>query len=277
MTGNTEPPTSNGPEMKCRICKTENTPCFSATIMNKHHVEYFHCNTCGFIQTEEPCWLDEAYDRPINKTDTGYLDRNLRLSAKLTIAMHFHFRKDGLFLDYAGGHGIFVRLMRDIGYDFYWADKYSDNLFASGFEWDENMGEVEAITALECFEHFIDPIDETKNLLRITDNIILTTALVPKPIPKPDEWWYYGLDHGQHIAFYSKETFNFIARELDLNYANFGNLHFLTKDRIPAYKIRLLALSKISLHTLLRRSLTSKTWEDHLLLKALTKQDADNS
>ncbi len=40
------------------------------------------------------------------------------------------------FLDYAGGYGVFTRLMRDIGFDFYWHDPYTQNLFANGFEKD---------------------------------------------------------------------------------------------------------------------------------------------
>jgi len=35
---------------------------------------------------------------------------------------------DGIFLDYAAGYGLFVRLMRDAGYNFRWSDLYCQNL-----------------------------------------------------------------------------------------------------------------------------------------------------
>ena len=31
----------------------------------------------GYVQTEDPTWLDEAYASPINPSDTGIMDRNL--------------------------------------------------------------------------------------------------------------------------------------------------------------------------------------------------------
>jgi hypothetical protein len=57
--------------------------------------------------------------------DTGIMQRNLYLS-KITafiLLLFFDCRKK--FLDYAGGYGVFVRLMRDYGFDFYWYDKYA--------------------------------------------------------------------------------------------------------------------------------------------------------
>ncbi len=50
-------------------------------------------------------------------------------------------------------------MMRDIGFDFYWNDIYADNLLARGFELN-NLESLEVITALECFEHFLNPIEE---------------------------------------------------------------------------------------------------------------------
>jgi len=40
---------------------------------------------------------------------------------------------DGIFLDYAAGYGLFVRLMRDAGYNFRWSDLYCQNLFVRGW------------------------------------------------------------------------------------------------------------------------------------------------
>ena len=120
--------------MTCKICTQQPKQIFKGKILNKYDINYFYCEHCGFLQTEEPYWLEEAYNESINVSDTGYMQRNINLSQKLTILLALFFDKNGKFLDYAGGYGVFVRMMRDIGFDFYWDDKYTTNLFARGFE-----------------------------------------------------------------------------------------------------------------------------------------------
>lgn len=248
--------------MKCKICGDEGKHIFNAKILNKYDIEYFRCEKCFFVQVEEPYWLDEAYSRSINITDTGYMQRNLSYSKKLTILLFFMFDRDGHYLDYAGGYGAFVRIMRDIGFDFYWDDKYTENIFASGFEWNELI-KINAVTAFEAFEHFVDPIVEIERLLSISDSLIFTTELLPAIVPNPEEWWYYGLEHGQHISFYSSKTFEYIAEKYDLNYFNLGSLHVLSKRSGGDYYLLISKLSKFGLHKILKRFLKSKTMSDY--------------
>jgi hypothetical protein len=107
---------------------------------------------------------------------------------------------------------------------------------------------------------------EIENLLKISDTIIFSTVLHPDPVPMPKDWWYYGLDHGQHISFYSKKTFGFIAKEFKLNYYNVDSLHILTKKSIPIWKLMATRLSKFGLYKVLAKRLDSKTWADHHLM-----------
>ncbi len=51
-------------------------------------------------------------------------------------------------------------------------------------------------------------------MLKISRNILFTTTLLPSPMPQPGTWWYYGLEHGQHISFYSLETLQSIAASI---------------------------------------------------------------
>lgn len=90
------------------------------------------------------------------------------------------FNKDAKFLDYAECYGVFVRLMRDIGFDFYWQDKYTQNLFARGFEYNGNDA-IESITTLRVLEHFANPIEEVEKMLGISNNIILQPNCCPLP------------------------------------------------------------------------------------------------
>lgn len=249
--------------MKCKICQHNSTQLFTAKMLRKYVVKYFFCENCGFLQTEHPYWLKEAYSQPINSSDTGYMKRNIFLSKQVTILLSLFFNsQNGNFVDYAGGYGVFVRLMRDIGFNYYWQDKYTENLFAKGFEWDGK--ETDALTVFECFEHFENPLNDLEEMLSISRNIIFTTVLLPDLIPKPTEWWYYGLDHGQHISFYKKKTFVYISEKLGLNYIDLGHIQMLTEKSIPQSALVLLKLHLIGFHKLIGMKLNSKTWSDYL-------------
>jgi len=215
--------------MGCKICKGSTQNIFDAKLLNKYHVKYFFCSDCKFLQTEDPYWLDEAYNNSLDALDTGVLQRNLYFSRKISVLLYFCFNRNGIFLDYGGGYGVFTRLMRDIGFDFYWFDPYSKNLFSRGFEYTGKTGKIDLITSFETFEHFVEPIVEFEKILSISDNILFSTELLPEVIPDPYNWWYYALPGGQHISFYSHTTLAYIARKYKLNLYSFGNCHLFGK------------------------------------------------
>ncbi|HIO85107.1 MAG TPA: glycosyl transferase group 1, partial [Candidatus Nitrosopelagicus sp.] len=113
---------------------------------------------------------------PINKSDTGMIMRNYWFRNVTATIIFFLFDHKGKFFDYGGGYGIFVRLMRDTGFDFYWQDKHTENLFARGFEFtDTENNLVELLTCFEAFEHFVEPAAELEKLLSVSRNILLST------------------------------------------------------------------------------------------------------
>jgi hypothetical protein len=119
--------------------------------------------------------------------------------------------------------------MRDKGFDFYWQDPYTTNIMARGFEL-ENI-KYEAVTTFESFEHFVNPIGEIEKILAYSKNIVFSTEPLPDPIPAPADWWYYGFEHGQHLSFYSKKTFEFIAKKYNMHYYSFDNIHILSEHK----------------------------------------------
>ena len=170
--------------MKSQICHQENPKALDGLILGKYTVSYFHCSSCGFLQTEEPYWLEEAYQNPITFSDVGYVYRNKRFVRILSCLFYVLFGKKGRYLDFAVGYGLFVRVMRDIGFDYYWADKYSQNLFASGFE-DNFDNNYQVITLFETVEHFVNPKKELFFLANHSDLLIFSTEFYPKSSPKP--------------------------------------------------------------------------------------------
>lgn len=227
--------------MNCKICKTITTFSFRTKILNKYNVAYNRCPRCGFLFSEDPYWLKEAYDAPICRSDTGILGRNLHFSKVSSVLIYFTLDPKGIFQDYAAGYGIFVRLMRDIGFDFCWSDKYSANLVARGFNCKEETKHYEAITSFELLEHLENPIATIGEILKKTDTLIFSTELLPDKISEMNDWWYFNPEEGQHISFYSLETLKFLSISFHAKLiTNKKNFHILTRRNLSFSFIHLL-------------------------------------
>jgi len=252
--------------MKCKICGKNSRKLFSAKIIKKYNIDYFHCESCDFIQTEEPYWLNEAYNSPINLSDTGLVQRNFYLTKKVSVLIYFIFNQSEKYIDYAGGYGLFTRLMRDIGFNFYHYDPFTENLFARGFE-SNNLEKYSALTTFETFEHFVNPLQEIEKMLKYSSNIIFTTELLPYDLSKPENWWYFGFEHGQHVSFYSTKTLSMVARLFNKTFLTNGKIHLFTDVNISVrYFEILLKLEKLGLYNFVKRKVISKTQEDSYAL-----------
>jgi glycosyltransferase involved in cell wall biosynthesis len=237
----------NSMPMKCKICESDSHNFAQGRLLGKYDVDYYQCSNCGFVQTEEPYWLEEAYSQAIASSDVGYAYRNLMFSQISKSLLFNFFNHEARFLDYGGGYGLFVRLMRDAGFDFHWLDKFCQNIFAQGFEIDQaKKNEFELVTAFEVFEHLVHPANELEELLKISRNILLSTELLPENNPKPDEWWYYVLHEGQHISLYTIKSLQVLAAKFGLNlYSNGASLHLLTEKEMPEDLFEKLATGKL--------------------------------
>src|SRR4051812_14849749 len=198
--------------MRCKICGTESKPYDKGLMLGRYEVQFFQCPNCGFVQTEEPFWLAESYSSVINRCDIGYVSRNVAHAKMVHSLIVMAFDAKARFVDFGGGYGMFVRLMRDLGFDFYWRDKYCENLFAAEHVAPDNSArKYELLTAFEVFEHLTDPMKEIEEMLGFSDSLLFSTGLVPDHAPAVKDWVYYGLDHGQHVAFYTRASLLHIA------------------------------------------------------------------
>lgn len=231
----------------CPLCRSGREKVFNTILLKKHPVDYFYCNNCGLLQTQEPFWLEEAYADTIAVADTGLVARNQSIARKLSALLYWCFDRRGRYVDSAGGYGMLTRLMRDVGFNFYWHDKYCDNLFARGFEAGNMKGDVAAVTAFEVLEHVPNPLDFITSCLEEnnTSTIILSTELFEGTPPAPEDWWYYTPDTGQHISFYQLRTLESLANRLSLYLYSYRDIHVLTDRKINKQLFRL-ANSKAS-------------------------------
>lgn len=217
------------------------------------------------MQTEHPYWLDEAYSKPINMSDTGIVGRNISSIALVLATLTVLGRRDGMVVDYAGGYGLLVRMLRDKGVDAFWYDPFSENLLARGFEY--RGGQAALVTAFESFEHFMYPIKEVSEMLKIAPHVLFTTSLISDPPPQPKDWWYYGLDHGQHLGFFRVRSLKFIAERFGKYlYTDGVSCHMLLDRKIPYWLWLSCKALFLRVPRLASAGLKSKTWSDYLLI-----------
>ena len=249
----------------CPVCDNNVYPHFSHQILGKYFCTYFYCNHCGFLQTEDPYWLNEAYSSAIADGDTGLLQRNIGLSRIIACLIYFLFDSKKKYLDLAGGYGVLTRLMRDRGFDYYWSDKHCLNLLAKGFE-RRQSDNFFALSALEVLEHLEDPMAFISEALQASESssLICTTELF-NGSPPPSDWWYYAFPTGQHISFYQAKTLKLIAEKLKVNLYSRGSLHVFTKLEIPNLLFRFLTSPLLSRIACLVPTLfmKSKITDDH--------------
>lgn len=250
----------------CRLCGHQLEYVFSHLLLEKYSVKYFVCHNCELLQTEKPYWLEEAYiSATVSAADTGVMLRNINLCKAASVFIYFLFQKESQFIDYGGGIGLFTRLMRDVGFDFYCFDKYVDNLLARGFEAVKSKT-YSAATVFEVFEHLDDPLKSIEDILSYlkNKNILFTTVLYGDHVPNPDQWWYYVFDTGQHISIYSAKSLHWIAKKYNLNlWSNGSSLHIFTEKKISDGKLKTLNRFNKILFPYVNRLMSSRIMSDH--------------
>jgi Methyltransferase domain len=251
---------------QCPICCNSQHPYFQETVLRKYRIDYFYCDLCGLLQTEEPYWLDEAYQNAVSSADTGLIQRNIMLSKLLSCVLFFLCDRQGKYLDIGGGYGVLTRLLRDTGFDAYWSDPYCENLFAQGFEASTVSAPFHAVTAFEVLEHIHQPLEFLQTSMKAagTSTIIFSTELFANSPPKPDSWDYYAFNTGQHISFYQRKTLEYLAQTLSLSLLSYHDFHILTDQKMSHLFFRLINSRFIKiLERHVRKKMTSKTLTDY--------------
>ena len=251
-------------ELTCRVCGSSSSLVFAQSVIGRN-VSYFDCAHCGYVQTETPYWLEEAYANAINELDTGIMWRNQLNVDRVILTLASMRDIDGRVLDYAGGYGILVRLLRDAGVEAHWADKYCHNVLARGFEADSQPYDL--VTAFEVFEHLEHPIEELRGMLKRAPNVLISTELVTNAATPAPNWWYYGPEHGQHIGFFRSRTLACLAERLGCHHQTDGrSLHLFSRQSVPPLWLVLQRMPWLATRVF-RRRLRSKLMSDFETLR----------
>jgi hypothetical protein len=250
----------------CRLCKGTNTVvAFEAVALAKYPFLMRTCQDCGFLYIDNPHWLSEAYSSPIAACDTGLVSRNFSIATRLGPILFHLFGSGGTYLDFAGGTGLLVRLMRDQGFDFYWHDPFCKNIHALGFERESGKAYT-AVTAFEVFEHLEDPSHFFAEVFDATDaDLLICSTELFEGAPPEIGWWYYAFPAGQHIAFYQKKTLVAIADKLGMSILSHGGFHYFGRPPIIANikKYHNFTALRYMAERRMKKKMRSKIMDDH--------------
>jgi 2-polyprenyl-3-methyl-5-hydroxy-6-metoxy-1,4-benzoquinol methylase len=248
--------------MNCKICQNQSNLIFSTLVMHKYDIKYYKCTHCCFVQTEVPHWLSEAYENAITNLDIGYATRNIKLTKLIASIINSSFNSTKKFIDFGGGYGLFVRIMRDHGFNYYLEDPYCQNIFANYFDVKSIHldGKFELLTAFEVFEHLENPLQEIDKMFKYSDSILFSTELQPSnKSTELKDWWYIAPETGQHISLYSKQSLEVIAKKYGKNlYSNNHNLHLITNKKFRINPIKLHSLIHHFFDKVLSRNFQNK-------------------
>ena len=69
----------------------------------------------------------------------------------------------------------------------------------------------------------------------LAPTLLLSTELLPDPLPALDRWWYFAPEAGQHIGFFTRRSLEVVAERLNRRLStNDRNLHVIGHERVSA-------------------------------------------
>ena len=257
--------TTSGPASEhdvCPLCADHGDVVECATVLGRHEGTLIRCVRCRTCWFRRPGWLAEAYETTLTSGDIGLISRNTFVLKAIVLYLRLcrpGFREP--ILDFGAGTGILVRSLRDAGNDARYFDHYGGNHFAKGHE--ATLRDSYGLaTAVEVMEHVVELEKTLHELLSWSTELLFTTTLIDPDTPALNAWPYYGLDHGQHVLFMTRQGLERYARSRGMWFATSGELHLLTPSRRRA-RLFVAAMGIHALRVRLRfRSRRSLLWTD---------------
>jgi hypothetical protein len=194
----------------CRLCGSPTHTIFTKQVLHRHDVQFQQCDHCGATQTEKPYWLAEAYVPENEMFDTGQVTRSLINAAVLNTLLPMCGLGDKpRIVDYGCGSGLFVRTMRDIGWDAWGYDRYSEPRLALGFQ-TPTFKHFDVMNLCEVVEHFDEPKAYFDDIFESNPKVVVIQTGIANQVT-PD-WDYITAEHGQHIFFMSPKTLGWLCQ-----------------------------------------------------------------
>ena len=221
---------------ECRLCHNAAKPIFEHQVLGKHNVQYYICDNCDALMTEDPYWLEEAYSSNLCVLDVGAVARVMaNFSALMCLSRIFSIKSS---IDFGGSDGLLTPMLRDYGLKAFSEDKYAKATYARGYTAPEFMT-PDLISAFEVFEHMAKPIDDLDYLFGKKPKIIIFSTELYSGQGK--NWSYLAPEEGQHILFHTKKSLKMVGDKYKYKFIIVGRYKmFVSQDSYSAARVFLL-------------------------------------
>ncbi len=187
----------------CFLCRSKMARSWKVV----HQRRYFLCDGCGYVFVDPDLRLkqEEEHERYKNHNNNAEDPGYRKFLSKMAEPISAYLKPGSQGLDYGCGPGpTLSKILQEKG--FVTADY--DPFF---FPQEELLSHsYDFIVSTEVFEHMHDPgqeIDRITSMLRNGGILGVMTSFVPADF----ESWYYLRDE-THVGFFSRKTFDYIAR-----------------------------------------------------------------
>jgi hypothetical protein len=213
----------------CKLCDSPTSLAFNLQIRERFWGRYECCQGCGSLQVRDPSWIGEAYSGPFADEDTGAAQR--ALYDQMVVSWLYRILslpRSALLLDFGGGEGLLVRLLRDIGINARFEDTYGSGAFARAFRY-EGGEPPQIVTSFEVWEHFVEPSESIKKTFQLKPPYVFISTVLYNG--EGLDWWYLAPQSGQHVFFYASEAMQLVARRFGYHVYIFKGTHILFAQR----------------------------------------------
>lgn len=203
-------------------------------------IYYALCAKCGF------CFAPELHTWPLDKfseaiynndyvlVDPDYIEARPRANAGMLRSIFASLPATVRHLDYGGGNGELVRLLRESNWQSVSYDPFVDRRTSP-----TQLGEFELVTAFEVFEHVPDVqklMSDLRSLLS-KDGLVMFSTLLSDGNIHPSQrlsWWYASPRNG-HISLFSRKSLAILAQECGFNFGSFSDGFHVFFNAVPTW------------------------------------------
>ncbi|NTU58116.1 MAG: class I SAM-dependent methyltransferase [Chlorobiaceae bacterium] len=178
-------------------------------------VYYYRCAECGFVFSPELCsWTKQQFGNLIYNGDyvnfdPDFVEARPKLHADIITAVFQGYREHLKILDYGGGQGQMVSLLRNAGFNAVSYDPYYDEGSVP------EHSDFDLVTAFEVFEHAAAPrrmMEEVAGFLGKESVFLFSTVVSDGQILENGRltWWYASPRNG-HISLYTTKSLRMLG------------------------------------------------------------------
>lgn len=210
-------------------------------------VYYALCSNCGFCFTPElMTWkLQKFKERIYNDeyilVDPDYIEARPRANAANLISMFGDSAHSIKHLDYGGGSGLLVNLLRQSNWQSTSYDPFVNRNVSV-----EQLGKFDLITAFEVFEHVPNVQELMSNLRSLLSPyglVLLSTLLSDGNIHAKQRisWWYASPRNG-HISLFSRNSLAILAKNSGFSFGSFSVGFHAFYTKVPRWADHLICM-----------------------------------